>query len=160
MNFEIREPGKKELYSITVLTKKFFPYTNFSLMQIEERAKKNVKYLVARADGRTIGYVDYLPGEPGKIWGLAVVEEWRGKGVGEALFSKALEELRKNGCRKAEIITTTDNAPALRLYKKFGFEYSRPYEKTLPGKEVVVMEKNLEQKKASGHSSSRSKQSA
>jgi len=141
--FEIIAPERGELYSIAVMTKKFFPYTHLSFGDVEARAKKDVKYLAARAQGRTVGYIDYSFGEPAKIWGLAVLEEWRGKGIGEALFSKALDEVRKGGAGKVEIITTTDNAPALRLYAKHGFEYDRPYDRQLPGKEVVVMSKAL-----------------
>jgi len=140
---EIIAPERGGLYSIAVMTKKFFPYTHISLSDIEARVKKDVKYLAARAGGQTVGYVDYSLGEPAKIWGLAVLEEWRGKGIGEALFSRALDEVRKAGAEKAEIITTTDNAPALRLYRKHGFEYDRPYDRQLPGKEVVVMSKAL-----------------
>ena len=140
---QIIAPERGELYSIAVMTKKFFPYTHLSFADIEARVKKDVKYLAARAGGQTVGYIDYSPGEPAKIWGLAVLEEWRGKGIGEALFSRALDEVRKAGTKKVEIITTTDNAPALRLYAKHGFEYDRPYGNQLPGKEVVVMSKAL-----------------
>lgn len=141
--FEIREPDRTEMYSVTVMTKKFFPYTNLGFAQVVERARRDVRYLVARADRQTIGYADYSLGEPAKIWGLAVLEEWRRKGVGKTLLARALEEIRKSGARRVEMLTTSDNAAALRLYEKFGFRCAGPYEKTLPGKEVIIMAKEF-----------------
>ncbi|MCX6767983.1 MAG: GNAT family N-acetyltransferase [Candidatus Micrarchaeota archaeon] len=149
--FEIREPDRKQLYAVAVLAKKFFPYTHLSFTDVEARVKKDLKYLVARAGGQTIGYVDFSiaaggEAKTGKIWGLAVVEEWRGKGVGRALLSRAVGEIRKAGAERIEMLTTTDNAAALRLYEKFGFKYAGHYEKTLPGKEVIIMAKDSKHK--------------
>jgi putative acetyltransferase len=54
--------------------------------------------------------------------GIHVHEDWHGKGVGTALFA-ALLELADNwlNLRRLELMVFTENAPALALYKKFGF---------------------------------------
>lgn len=55
--------------------------------------------------------------------GMAVHEDWQGQGVGTALMQAALEFADKwLNLTRLELEVYTDNEPALRLYKKFGFE--------------------------------------
>ena len=42
-------------------------------------------------------------------------------GVGAALLEAALEEARCAGCRRAWLVTTNDNLPAVRFYQKRGW---------------------------------------
>ena len=42
-------------------------------------------------------------------------------GVGAALLEAALEEARRAGCRRAWLVTTNDNLPAVRFYQKRGW---------------------------------------
>ncbi len=55
--------------------------------------------------------------------GMAVPKAWQHKGVGTALLA-AIVELADNwyGLARLELTVYTDNAAALGLYKKFGFE--------------------------------------
>ena len=55
--------------------------------------------------------------------GMGVRDAWQGKGVGTALMKAALD-LADNwlGLRRLELRVYTDNAPAITLYRKFGFE--------------------------------------
>ena len=55
--------------------------------------------------------------------GMAVRDDWRGKGVGTALLRAALD-LADNwlGLTRIELSVYTDNAAAVALYEKFGFE--------------------------------------
>jgi putative acetyltransferase len=54
---------------------------------------------------------------------MGVRDDWQGKGVGSKLM-EAMLDLGFNwlGLRRIEMEVYTDNAPALALYKKFGFE--------------------------------------
>src|ERR687890_887580 len=54
--------------------------------------------------------------------GMAVRDEWQGKGVGTALMEAALD-LADNwlGLTRVELTVCTDNAAAIALYEKFGF---------------------------------------
>lgn len=54
--------------------------------------------------------------------GMAVRDDWQGKGVGTALMQAAVD-LADNwlGLERLELDVYTDNEPAIRLYKKFGF---------------------------------------
>jgi L-phenylalanine/L-methionine N-acetyltransferase len=53
---------------------------------------------------------------------MAVRDDWQGKGVGTALLQAAVD-LADNwlNLTRLELEVHTDNEPAIRLYKKFGF---------------------------------------
>ena len=54
--------------------------------------------------------------------GMAVRDDWQGRGAGAALMQAALDlGDRWLNLRRIELEVYTDNAPAVRLYKKFGF---------------------------------------
>ena len=54
--------------------------------------------------------------------GMAVRDDWQGKGVGTALMEAAVDLADKwLNLTRLELEVYTDNAPAIRLYEKFGF---------------------------------------
>jgi len=85
-------------------------------------------YLVAVVDGQVVGQLglDVEPGarrrDVGKF-GMAVHDDYQGQGVGSALLA-AMIELADNwlGLRRIELEVWADNARAIHLYEKFGFE--------------------------------------
>ena len=50
-----------------------------------------------------------------------VSAEARGSGLGRALVSAAIDRARERGCRRMELDTGADNAPAQGLYRSLGF---------------------------------------
>ena len=56
----IRPASKLNLYTLTLLTKRFFPYVDFSTDEIKRRLEStNVKYLVAEFNRGIIGFADF-----------------------------------------------------------------------------------------------------
>jgi putative acetyltransferase len=54
---------------------------------------------------------------------MAVRDDWQGKGVGTLLMQAVIDLAdRWLNLRRLELDVYTDNEPAVRLYKKFGFE--------------------------------------
>jgi RimJ/RimL family protein N-acetyltransferase len=53
--------------------------------------------------------------------GMMVHPAWRGRGVGSALMTKALEWARQTGVEKVALSVYPDNGAARALYRKFGF---------------------------------------
>ncbi len=54
--------------------------------------------------------------------GMSVRDDWQGKGIGSALMQAAVELADQwLNILRLELEVFTDNEPALRLYKKFGF---------------------------------------
>ena len=84
--------------------------------------------LVACVDSEVVGqlYLGTFPNKPrrrhaGQI-GMAVRDDWQGKGVGSALMQAAVDLAdRWLNLSRLELEVYTDNEPAVRLYKKFGF---------------------------------------
>jgi putative acetyltransferase len=53
---------------------------------------------------------------------MAVRDDWQGKGAGTALMQAAVDLADKwLNLTRLELDVYTDNEPAIRLYKKFGF---------------------------------------
>jgi GNAT superfamily N-acetyltransferase len=52
---------------------------------------------------------------------LAIVADWRGRGVGRALLAAAEARARVRGCCKLTLEVQDQNHPARRLYERFGF---------------------------------------
>jgi ribosomal protein S18 acetylase RimI-like enzyme len=84
--------------------------------------------LLAIAEGRPIGIAVCFLGFSTfqarpllNVHDLAVVPEWRGKGVGWSLLSAAESRALERGCCKLTLEVQDDNEPALALYKRFGF---------------------------------------
>lgn len=85
--------------------------------------------LVACVEDEVVGQIGLhtSPNKPrrrhvGQI-GIAVRDDWQGKGVGTALLQAAIELADKwLNLSRLELEVYTDNEPAVRLYKKFGFE--------------------------------------
>ncbi|MDB5346431.1 MAG: dTDP-4-amino-4,6-dideoxy-D-galactose acyltransferase [Schlesneria sp.] len=61
----------------------------------------------------------------GSIGLVAVGEEFRGRGFGEALVRAAVTYCCERGIRQIQVATQSANQPARRLYQKCGFEVSK-----------------------------------
>jgi RimJ/RimL family protein N-acetyltransferase len=78
--------------------------------------------LVAVADTELVGsvHVGVSRFGFGEI-GMAVAREWRGRGVGSALLTAAIEWSRGQGLHKLSLQVFPHNVAAIALYRKFGF---------------------------------------
>lgn len=76
------------------------------------------RHVLARdAQHRPIGAGRLTPDH--KIGRMAVLPEWRGKGVGEALLLALIEQARSEGLRQVKLNAQVD---AIGFYEKFGFQ--------------------------------------
>lgn len=92
------------------------------------RDHPGVVVLLALAGGRTAGIAVCFVGLSTfrarpllNIHDLAVIPEWRGRGVGRALLGAAEERARGLGCCRLTLEVQDDNARARALYRSFGF---------------------------------------
>ena len=86
--------------------------------------RKCLHVLALDTCGRPIGTARFLP--DGHIGRMAVLKEWRGKGVGSAMLSRLLAEAKKRSIYQVVLNAQTTAAD---FYKKFGFQ--------LEGKEFI-----------------------
>ena len=85
--------------------------------------------LVAELDGEVVGSAGLHPVGPGirrrhaLTFGIAVLPQAQGQGVGSALMAAICEHAdRWVGALRMELTVFADNAAAVHLYRKFGFE--------------------------------------
>lgn len=100
----------------------------------KKEAKKEYNYIVAEDNGKVIGLTTWqMHGLPkhqlAELDRIAVLPEYRGKGVARLLFKKLLEEANKayrdagSKLRKLYLLTHASNARAQAFYKKLGFSH-------------------------------------
>ncbi len=90
------------------------------------------KIFVAEEEGVVVGYVcttmneiDDEPGfiakQSGHISDVAVLKEFRGKGIASQLMMTAEEYAKERGCMYTSLVVATGNS-AINLYRKLGYE--------------------------------------
>lgn len=91
-------------------------------------------FLVALAEGKIVGYnmcrMEYGIGhikrgivKQGHVVSVAVLPEFRRRGIGTALMVKAMNYMReKYGAGEVYLEVRVSNEPAVRLYEKLGFK--------------------------------------
>jgi RimJ/RimL family protein N-acetyltransferase len=135
-NIVIRNAETKDAAEIIVLVKQvmsespFFPRTpeefNFSVEKEEDYIKNIALFLVAEVDGKIIGSATLDRNNLSKIshtasFGITILKEHSGQGVGSLLMKKVIEWAQLNKVEKIDLEVFEDNEPAISLYKKFGF---------------------------------------
>ena len=93
--------------------------------------------LALAEDGRTVGTGRLLP--DGHIGRMAVLKDWRAKGVGALLLQALVEQARRRGHARARL---NAQAYAAGFYRRYGFEVAGP-EFMEAGIPHVAMERDL-----------------
>ena len=89
--------------------------------------ERGVPQLVAISVGEVIGWCD-VTRKPRPIYahsgvlGIALLPEFRGRGIGRELISRTLVAARAFGYHRVELTVRESNLDAIALYKKVGFE--------------------------------------
>lgn len=95
----------------------------------QQASDKGEMHLVADVGGEVVGSAGLHPVSPAlrrrhaMTLGMSVDRAWQGRGVGSALMEAlCMVADRWLGVLRLELTVFADNAPALALYRKFGFE--------------------------------------
>ncbi|MGV1009175.1 MAG: ribosomal protein S18-alanine N-acetyltransferase [Dermatophilaceae bacterium] len=89
--------------------------------ELAERPRR--EYVVAADDGRLAGYAGIgHGGEVADLMTLAVAPAYRRRGVGAGLLDEVLQRAAEQGASSVLLEVRADNAEALRLYRRRGFE--------------------------------------
>ncbi len=88
----------------------------------------NSIFLVAEAEGKIVGALNCKGGvrkatRHSVILGISIFQDWRGRGIGDALMAEAIEWARGTGIvKRIELSVYARNERAIHLYEKHGFE--------------------------------------
>ncbi len=122
-----------------------YPPESNHLVDVAALEGPNVRFLVARLGGRTVGCAAVVlgGGGHGEIKRMFVDERARGSGVGAALLN-ALEDIaRKEGVRVLQLETGNVSHPALALYRRHFYVERGPFGSYREDPLSVFMEKRI-----------------
>lgn len=81
---------------------------------------------LGRIDGEAVAIGGaYRVGEVANVFGMGVLEEFRGRGIGTDICSSALRRAREEGC---ELATLESTPMAVSVYENMGFEHVVEYQ--------------------------------
>ncbi|MBD3349276.1 MAG: ribosomal-protein-alanine N-acetyltransferase [Candidatus Eisenbacteria bacterium] len=117
-----------------------FPWSRSSFER--ECREESSSSWVARRGGSLVGYiVSWIACDEVHIGNVAVAADRRREGVGRRLVARVLDDARERGAALATLEARETNAPALGLYRGFGFKpvamRKRYYADT--GEDAIVM---------------------
>lgn len=102
------------------------PACKVHALPLEKLRQPGVTFFAARVHGTlaAIGAIKHLDEAHGELKSMRAAPEWRGKGVGEAMLQHLLGVARGRGYARVSLETgrTDAFAPAVALYRKYGFE--------------------------------------
>lgn len=156
-NFRLRKFNTNDLERITYINRTCLPenYSDYFFVDLHRRFPET--FIVAEENGEVVGYImcrietglssSIFRGliKKGHIVSVAVMQEYRRKGIGEALVAKAMENMRLYKAKHCFLEVRVANTAAVDLYKKLGFEVSRTVRGYYAdGEGAYVMETKLE----------------
>lgn len=88
-----------------------------------ELANPAATYFIARHAGTVVGFAGMWVGiDEAHITTLAVLPQYRRRGIATVLLAELLLQARRFGCRSATLEVRESNTVAQHLYQRFGFE--------------------------------------
>lgn len=155
--FLVREASEQDLLTVMNINRICLP-ENYSYTFFETILHSYPKtFLVAQAGGKVAGYVmcrverilskfeRFRVKKAGHVISIAVLPEYRGRGIATALLKKAMNALRSEyGCDEVFLEVRVSNLQAISLYEKLGFSkvdvVKRYY---VDGEDAYVMARKL-----------------
>ncbi len=102
------------------------PACKVNALPLDKLRQPGVTFYTARVHGMlaAMGAIKHLDAAHGELKSMRAAPEWRGKGVGEAMLVHLLGVARVRGYSRVSLETgrTEAFAPAVALYRKYGFE--------------------------------------
>jgi mycothiol synthase len=94
---------------------------NWIMPETEE--KRGMRIFIAEFEGNIVGKTHLqITGAEGSIFGLGILPEFRGLGLGRKLLTESIRQLYEMNASSIMLQVESENANALNLYKSCGFE--------------------------------------
>ena len=130
--FALRPARGDDAEEIAKLDAAAFAMSWLTVEIVQERMGQEpvLKMLEDSASGRAVGFLSLRVERPGEgyVSDMALHPDYQRRGLGEAMMRWVLAWFRQEGLESAALTVSTDNGPAIALYRKLGFE---PTEKGL-----------------------------
>jgi len=141
-HLEFREMAPEDADAVEVVEKTCFaiPWSRESFWK--EAQNENTLYLLALDGERVIGYVGcWISYDEAQITNVAVLPEYRGRHIGTRMFGEIIERVKEKGVTAMTLEVRPTNAPALALYKGYGFKEAgrRPKYYQDNGEDAIIM---------------------
>lgn len=119
-----RDMEEKDLDEIIELEHKCFtvPWSKDAFVS-EISQNRFAKYIILEEEGKIIGYCGaWLVVDEAHITNVAILPEFRGRGLGEALMNAMIDICRRKHIERMTLEVRKSNTVAQSLYKKLGFQ--------------------------------------
>ncbi len=121
----IRKMRRGDVSKIEELEKEAFtvgPY-DYKMLLLSYKMSKGMSIVVEEGD-RIIGYGIAIPVDckDADIESIGIHPQFQGKGIGKLIMQHLEDMMRKKGFEKSILEVREKNIPAIRLYKKMGYE--------------------------------------
>jgi len=137
----IRAMAVEDVPAVSAIDRVCFSYPWTEATFVAETASTVGYYRVAERAGEVVGYIgSQMILDEAHITTFGVRPDQRRHGVGERLLADLLRKAVRGGCHRVTLEVRETNAPAICLYRKYGFSpVSRRRAYYHDGEDAVVM---------------------
>ncbi len=97
------------------------PWKRDTFYEVVQR--ENTVYIVGELDKKIIAYAGaWLAFNEAEVMSVAVLPEYRGRGVGTKLFGELLKNCKERGANALTLEVRPSNTAAIKLYESFGLK--------------------------------------
>jgi putative acetyltransferase len=114
-------------------------------LEVESIAAPNVRFFVARHDGKAVGCGALVLGDQGRaeLKRMFVDRTVRGQGIGAAILEALENAATQAGATRLQLETAVDNRDAITLYRRHGYHERGPFGGYVTDPLSIFMEKVL-----------------
>jgi putative acetyltransferase len=114
-------------------------------LEVENIAAPNVRFFVARHDGKAVGCGALVLGDQGRaeLKRMFVDRTVRGQGIGAAILEALENAATRAGVTRLQLETGIDNRDAITLYRRHGYHERGPFGSYSADPLSIFMEKVL-----------------
>lgn len=146
---KFRDASLADLPELIRIDREAFPDTPLPSGVMRKRLKRGECVIIATAGPKAGGSAWFHIDEEGDgyIRIVAVGNDFRGRGIGAALTVRAAKKLFAEGAQRVDLRTDEDNATAIRLYRRLGFQPSgagRDYTRPTDPRAITRLKKTSE----------------